>query len=341
MTRFITALACFLSLQNCGLSFADSTNEFEVAGKLSFRIGSGFLERHDDVLCSVRGSCWYLKIVEREVKYKGKPTPPGTDFVAASCDGTNIYSVTQISKSTATTSPCNAIIESGPVPYDLDPRIGALWLAFCSASYFNSVTNALLFPIEGFGANKTNFSHDYRVRAAWTRDRHFHLPRNVVYYGEVPSDTSPGKLTFTNVSYEITGTTNVGADSFPSGFLLQKFRLRERNLAQYEQTKFVVTSVAPRTAIQAFTLTLPGKCFVQDKRFYKVSKPEFGLSFYSSEWPDAHKVERFRARARPLSNKMRSRYAVVIFVAFATAPILMYWLSKKNIKETEKERREI
>lgn len=312
-------------------------HEFEVHGEMTCRLGGGLLRRRDDVVFSKRGCCWNLKIVEREAVYDGTAMPPGTEYVEASYDGTNIYLVTMVGSKAAGKPACNAVIESGVVPYDLDPRIGNLWLAFGSSCYFQSVSNNLILPIEGFGLYKTNFSRDYRVRGRWELNPDIGLPSLVEYYATCATGRGVGEILITNLTYEVAGATNTAGGSFPSGFHIKKFRCKEGRLVAYEECDFKVLSLASKTAVECFTQRLPMRSTIEDKRFYKFEPPKYDVTFFSTNWPDLHKALVLRPglteTPRPGN---RARHVLIGFLLVSTAPVVLYLLLRTVKRRKER-----
>lgn len=286
---------------------------------------------------SKRGCCWNLNIVEREVVYNGTSMSPGTEYLSASYDGTNIYLVTMFGSKAGGKAACNGVIESGVVPYDLDPRIGALWLAFGSSCYFQSVSSNLLLPIEGFGLCKTNFSRDYRVKGRWELNRSLGLPTLVEYYATCVTSPGAGETLVTNVTYEISGTTNVAGLLFPRGFGLKKFRCREGRLVAYEESNFRVVSLVPKTSIASFTQRLPMRCTIEDKRFYKMEPPKYDVTFFSTNWPDLEKALVLRpGLTEPSHTENRSRYVMMGFALVSIVPVVWYLLLRGMRKRNER-----
>jgi hypothetical protein len=347
MTRFALfgLVVCLQILMANFLGWRLKAAEFEVAGvmkvdPITFKPFSSKFR-----IC-VRGCNWAI--------FQTWESPTNKIIIEMSDDGNNIFELQHIEIPMengdwmpASNSYVGSLYPSG-FPYRvLDTEIVALFYAYASTCYLNSVTNQLLGPIK-FEPRDLVWG-DASVSAIYERNPYSpNLPAQIVFLNHYSA-----KERWTNAVFSASDFTNVSGLTIPEAVSLIRYHANEGRV--YTKYEFQVSSVINKCYIDTFTPDLTKRAFVQDQRFSRgvaqVPSITYGV-LTNGVWPsladakrqpgykvaqmDWEKIARNHAGGQVNSAGRFSVRAVLIFVFLAGLFSIIGLFRKKKSSQKEK-----
>lgn len=213
-----------------------------------------------------------------------------------------------------------------------------LWLMFAARCYLEAHVGQEIAPVYDEAANAL---HDkgYQQVASWTLSpQPPHLPENICFLntrGRVTMGKdrravyvrSSTHQDYTNALYRVTGFTNVGGLTLPTGFVFTRYgpvrEGAEFKLREYSRAVAVVTNASSRCSRASLLPVFPDRIVVADKRLERAEPSIPTVSYAAKSFPTAPEVVKIHQiqQARQEPKTPGQRWGVLAFVLLALMPL--------------------